>query len=205
MQYHLNDAAVQKAKEKLSCFVLVTNLDETNTAYEIVKEYKAQSHVETSFKFLKDPLFVGPIYLKKPERVEALAYVLLMALLIFGILERRAREAMKHETEPLLLQGAESYLRRSLEAIFDTGRHILAKTGGMELSAEYKSIARGLGEREVVSASLSETLVDMAGYRNRLVYLYYQIGDEELYDIIQNHIPDIREFVKQVYRYINER
>ncbi len=75
----------------------------------------------------------------------------------------------------------------------------------MELSAEYKSIARGLGEREVVSASLSETLVDMAGYRNRLVYLYYQIGDEELYDIIQNHIPDIREFVKQVYRYINER
>jgi len=96
----------------------VTNLDETNTAYEIVKEYKAQSHVETSFKFLKDPLFVGPIYLKKPERVEALAYVLLMALLIFGILERRAREAMKHETEPLLLQG-------KVETFKPTGKRIL--------------------------------------------------------------------------------
>lgn len=43
--------------------------------------------------------------------------------------------------------AAESYLRRSLEAIFDIGRHILAKGGHIELAQEYKSIARGLEER----------------------------------------------------------
>lgn len=117
-QYQIDKKAVQKAKEKLSCFVLVTNLDETHAARQIVQEYKAQSHVETSFKFLKDPLFVGPIYLKKPERVEALAYVLLIALLIFGILERRVREAMKQETEPLVLQG-------KVETFKPTGKRIL--------------------------------------------------------------------------------
>ncbi|MDN5302006.1 MAG: hypothetical protein PWQ60_1520 [Thermoanaerobacteraceae bacterium] len=37
--------------------------------------------------------------------------------------------------------AAESYLRRSLEAIFDIGRHILAKTGHIDFSTEYKSIA----------------------------------------------------------------
>ena len=68
-------------------------------APHIVKEYKGQSSVETSFKILNNPMFVGPIYLKKSGRVEALAYVLLIALLIFGILERRVREAMKHESE----------------------------------------------------------------------------------------------------------
>ena len=87
-------------------------------AGQIVKEYKAQSHVKTSFKFLKDPLSVGPIYKKKPERVEALAYILLIALLIFGILECRVREAMKHETEPLVLQGKEKTYK-------PTGKRIL--------------------------------------------------------------------------------
>lgn len=118
LQYTTDEAAVQKAKERLSCFVLITNLDETYTAPHIVKEYKGQSSVETSFKFLKDPMFVGPIYLKKPQRVEALAYVLLIALLIFGILERRVREAMKHESEPLIVQGRVKTFR-------PTGRRIL--------------------------------------------------------------------------------
>ncbi len=118
LQYRTDEAAVQKAKERLSCFVLITNLDETYTTPHIVKEYKAQASVETSFKFLKDPMFVGPIYLKKPKRVEALAYVLLIALLIFGILERRVREAMKHESEPLIVQG-------KVKTFSPTGRRIL--------------------------------------------------------------------------------
>lgn len=37
--------------------------------------------------------------------------------------------------------AAESYLRRSLEAIFDIGRHVLAKTGNIKLSLEYEAIA----------------------------------------------------------------
>ncbi len=57
---------------------------------------------------------------------------------------------------------AESYLRRALEAFFDIGRHILSKTSGFK-EIEYKAIARELGRREVMSATLSESLVKMAG------------------------------------------
>jgi len=117
-QYITDEDAVQHAKERLSCFVLITNLDESYTASHILKEYKAQSNVETSLKFLKDPLFVGPIYLKKPGRVEALAYVLLIALFMFGILERRVREAMKHEMEPLIVPG-------NVKTFTPTGRRVL--------------------------------------------------------------------------------
>ncbi len=118
LQYTTDKNAVQQAKERLSCFVLITNLDEGYTASHILKEYKAQNNVETSFKFLKDPLFVGPIYLKKPGRVEALAYVLLIALLMFGILECRVREAMKNETEPLIIPG-------KVKTFSPTGKKIL--------------------------------------------------------------------------------
>ncbi|MBM4460663.1 MAG: hypothetical protein FJ011_23365 [Chloroflexi bacterium] len=41
--------------------------------------------------------------------------------------------------------AAESCLRRSLEALFDLGRHILAKGFGLGVS-EYKEIAHSLGD-----------------------------------------------------------
>jgi len=65
----------------------------------------------------------------------------------------------------------ESYLRRSLEAVFDVGRHILSHTGGADLAGEYKSIARGMGDLGIVDRAMSDTLVMMAGHRNRLVRL----------------------------------
>ena len=123
-----DEKAVQQAKERLSCFVLITNLGEEHSPEHILKEYKAQSNVETSFKFLKDPLFVGPIYLKKPARVEALAYVLLIALLMFGILERRVREAMKHESEPLVIPGKVKTFSPTGEKILETLETVLVMT-----------------------------------------------------------------------------
>ena len=79
--------------------------------------------------------------------------------------------------------AAESFLRRTLEAIFDIGRHILSKTDHIDLSTEYKSIAKGLVEIGIVDKKLDETLIQMAGYRNRLVHMYNIISDEELYQV----------------------
>lgn len=100
--------------------------------------------------------------------------------------------------------AAESFLRRSLEAIFDIGRHILARSGSANMAMEYKGIAQGLGEANIITGDLQEQLVKMAGYRNRLVHLYYQISDKELYQIIKNNLHDIREFIEQMTAYISE-
>lgn len=100
--------------------------------------------------------------------------------------------------------SAESFLRRSLEAIFDIGRHILAKNGGINIAQEYKGIARGLGDKGIISEELAEQLVKMAGYRNRLVHLYHQVSDEELYEIIQDNLNDIARFKNQILEYITK-
>lgn len=100
--------------------------------------------------------------------------------------------------------AAESFLRRSLEAIFDIGRHIVAKTGGVEMASEYQSIATGLSEKRVVDSELSRTLSQMAGYRNRLVYMYHMISSRELLSIINDHLEDIEKFIVQVNEYLNE-
>jgi uncharacterized protein YutE (UPF0331/DUF86 family) len=96
---------------------------------------------------------------------------------------------------------AESYLRRSLEAIFDIGRHIIAKTAG-KAAVEYKEIAKALGENGVVSKKLAEKLILMAGYRNRLIHFYHEVSDTEIYVIIKNHLNDVEEFVKEIKTFI---
>ena len=119
---------VLRTRVRLSCFVLITNLDQSYSSHEVLKQYKAQSKVETSFKFLKDPLFVGPVFLKKPERVEALAYVLLMALLIFNLLERRVREALKSEAEPLIIPGKVKTFTPTGKKILESLEYIMTMT-----------------------------------------------------------------------------
>ena len=95
----------------------------------------------------------------------------------------------------------ESYLRRSLEAIFDIGRHIIAKTAGKGI-VEYKEIARALGKEGVVGRDQTEKLQLMAGYRNRLVHFYHEISDEELHTILNNNLSDVEAFVKEIKRFI---
>jgi uncharacterized protein YutE (UPF0331/DUF86 family) len=120
-------------------------------------------------------------------------------------LDKLASLSKKEFLETRNAASAESFLRRSLESIFDIGRHILAREGGINIALEYKGIARGLHERGIISSDLSEQLVKMAGYRNRLVHLYYQISDEELHEIVKNNLEDIRLFKKQILSFISHR
>ncbi len=91
----------------------------------------------------------------------------------------------------------ESYLRRALEAIFDIGRHILAKTLGFK-EIEYKAIAKELGQKGVVTAELSDALYAMAGYRNRMVHFYREVTPQELYLIIKENLGELERFVKEM-------
>lgn len=61
---------------------------------------------------------MGPLWLRKNERLEALSYVILMALAVYIILQRRVRLALQKEDVPLTLTGD----KKSLEP---TGNKIL--------------------------------------------------------------------------------
>ena len=85
---------------------------------------------------------------------------------------------------------AESCLRRTLEALFDLGRHIMAKCFGIGVS-EYKEIAVELERARVLSQDEAKLFRTLAGYRNRLVHFYHDVTKEELYRICKNDLGDI--------------
>lgn len=97
--------------------------------------------------------------------------------------------------------AAESFLRRSIEAMFDISRHILSKSYEFK-SLEYKDVALALGAKKIVSAEYADTLVKMAGYRNRMVHYYKEIKPDELYDILQNDLGDIERFLVEIEKFL---
>jgi len=91
---------------------------------------------------------------------------------------------------PTFVAAAESYLRRALEALFDIGRHILAKKYAYP-AAEYKEIAEILFEKKILDRKEKERLRILAGYRNRMVHFYHEITPEELYEICRTQLDDV--------------
>ncbi|BAZ85350.1 IS1634 family transposase [Dolichospermum compactum] len=63
---------------------------------KMLSEYKAQQSCERGFSFLKNPLFLADsIFLKSPERIEALAMIMGLCLLVYTLAQREIRAALK--------------------------------------------------------------------------------------------------------------
>jgi transposase len=78
-------------------FIIATNeLDETKLPNErVITHYKGQSKVERGFRFLKDPQFMAStLFVKKPERVEALLFIMTLCLSVYAAIEYRIRQSL---------------------------------------------------------------------------------------------------------------
>lgn len=98
-------AKVEHAKQLAEIFVLFSSVPKLEPS-DILGHYKDQAYIENRFRFLKDPCFVEAIYLKKPGRVKAFGYVLILALLIYSLFERRIRKGLLAENEPYHVSGS---------------------------------------------------------------------------------------------------
>jgi transposase len=92
---HERAEVIARKVQETGCFVLLTNVptegEMAHRAGEILRAYKEQHGVEQNFAFLKDPVIVNSLFLKRPERIEALGLVLLLALLLWRLVERALR------------------------------------------------------------------------------------------------------------------
>jgi uncharacterized protein YutE (UPF0331/DUF86 family) len=102
---------------------------------------------------------------------------------------------------PATAAAAESYLRRALEAMLDLGRHVLAKGFGRPV-VEYKEIAARLAECGVLSADEATLLRDMAGYRNRMVHFYDEVGESEIFAIATGRVAEVESVLEALVAWI---
>ncbi|MCG8634649.1 MAG: IS1634 family transposase [Desulfobacterales bacterium] len=105
-EYHIkpsfeeNKKKVQALKEEAGCFVLLSNIISHQEksewcAEDLLRLYKNQSGIEQNFGFLKDPVIINSVFLKKNSRIEVLGMILLISLLIWRLIERAMRLYVK--------------------------------------------------------------------------------------------------------------
>ncbi len=82
--------AIDVLREQAGYFVLITNVppeglpnsDIPHDGQTVLQAYKDQNGIEHNFSFLEDPVLINSVFLKKPERIEALGLILVLSLLI---------------------------------------------------------------------------------------------------------------------------
>jgi transposase len=97
-----NTILYEQKLKKAGCFVMITNTEKENlSAREVLKTYKQQYGVEKNFSFLKEPLIANDTFLKKPSRIDALTFILLVSLMIWNLMQRELRKSEQVEAGQL--------------------------------------------------------------------------------------------------------
>ena len=85
-------------RRKAGKFILATNQLQEDSASpdKILGDYKGQQSCERGFRLLKDPLFFcSSVFLKKPQRIAALAMVMGVSLMVYSLAQRQIRQALE--------------------------------------------------------------------------------------------------------------
>jgi len=107
-------------------------------------------------------------------------------------------------SDPAKIGGAKYYLQTSIAACLDLGNHIIAAEH-YRLPKDYRDIFTVLSENKVIPDDFALTLRRMAGLRNRLVHLYWEVDDKQIYDDLQNHLGDLDTYVQHVLAFVQRQ
>jgi hypothetical protein len=95
--FHYDEAAAQVAAGADGFSALLTTAPITHSADSLFTAFKQQSYLEQAHHQWKTPLAVRPLFLKSPQRVEALVYLLQIALTAYHLLQRQYRQAVPED------------------------------------------------------------------------------------------------------------
>jgi Domain of unknown function (DUF4277) len=99
--YRLEFTFDAAAAEADACYdglsVLFTTAPLRHSADELFTKFKEQNYIELLNHQMKTPLAVRPVFLKSPQRVEALVALMQIALQAYQVLERRYRQTVPED------------------------------------------------------------------------------------------------------------
>jgi transposase len=92
VQVERDAVALAQAATRDGLYALVTN-DESLDDEAMLTLTKGRDRIEKRIAICKGPLAVRPMFLEKITRIRAMVFICLVALLVYSLLERRARQA----------------------------------------------------------------------------------------------------------------
>ncbi|MBU0687088.1 MAG: DUF86 domain-containing protein [Candidatus Margulisbacteria bacterium] len=101
------------------------------------------------------------------------------------------------------LNSAKYLFQIAIECCLDIGNHIISSEG-YRSPVNYKDIFKVLNENKILPDRFTETALSMAKFRNRLVHLYFEIDDINLYKYLQENLKYFDEYVKYILAFLKK-
>ncbi len=123
---------IEEEEKKAGRFILATNVLENLSPSDILIAYKGQQSCEGGFRFFKDPLFFADaVFLKYPSRIETMAMLMGLSLLVYTIGQRQLRTNLKQNNTGLKNQLGKLTDQPTLRWIFQgfQGIHVVVLNG----------------------------------------------------------------------------
>lgn len=148
------NSAIEAEQVKAGRFILATNILDTEavTNSQVLSEYKAQQSNERGFRFIKDPLFfTSSVFVKKPERVEAIGMIMGLCLLVYNLAQRKLRQQLSATNDRVKNQAKKLTNKPTMRWIFQMFQavHLVTINGAKQVSnltQERQDILQHLGE-----------------------------------------------------------
>lgn len=104
-----------------ACYIVGTSVldPEILSEEELIATYKGQASVERGFRFLKDPLFLSSsVFVRKPERLVALGFVMVVCLLVYRLAEHQLRKRLSETGQSIPNQVGKPTSRPTMRWVF---------------------------------------------------------------------------------------
>jgi uncharacterized protein YutE (UPF0331/DUF86 family) len=105
--------------------------------------------------------------------------------------------------DPKSIGSARYYLQVSIEACISIANHIIA-TERLRSPKDYKDSFQVLHEAGILPADVTRTMRELAGLRNLLVHLYWDVDDEMIYAGISTELADFEAFVRCILDFLDQ-
>ena len=113
--FTFDEAAATAASSYDGLSILLTTAPLTNSGDVLFTKYKEQCYVEMTHHPFKSPLAVRPVFLKSPQRVEALVCLLGIALQAYQMLERLYRQSVPDDAPAAVVRTTTQTLLRRFQ------------------------------------------------------------------------------------------
>lgn len=94
------------------------------------------------------------------------------------------------------------YLRIAIEGVLSISTHLLSRLPSNGKKKDYSQSILSLGEYGVLPLEFAKKIKGMAGLRNRLVHLYWEVDPKEIFSIINQDVKDFNKFIQYIQKYL---
>ena len=136
------------------------------------------------------------------ERIETFLRQMQDSLLRLNELQGRVSSLAEFESNRDVRELCLYHLRIALESVLDIARHIIAVRGFGIADLDTLNLLDVLGQQGVLPSEFVHEIRGMAGMRNILVHLYWQVDFQKVYEMITTRLGDFDQFARFILEYL---